>query len=331
MIVEKQVRNTDWTRLFSRTTEMMRNCRICPRTCGADRLNGERGYCDAGLMPSPSKFFITYGEEECLNPAYMLYFPHCNMRCAYCTNLEFVTGKVRCLEPFQPERLAEAVDHAYSAGKIKVLQVLGGEAMTAIDAVLAVISRLTSGVPVVWNSNFYFSEECFDILDGFVDFYVADLKFGCGECAMELADTPQYLSTVKANLRRAPRNRLLIRHLPLGGHYECCTGPVLEFLASEYPNVPAAFHELIPDAAGCTRSLDATEKAQLERKIADLQLNRWFSKYNHVGAYQPDIDRFSGEIIIRKDGSLMLQDVPEQIRELLAPLIQIKGGDYNGR
>lgn len=319
MDIAKMHWNTDWTELLSIAEKMMSPCRMCPRKCGADRKNGMPGFCRALPIPSPSKAFITYGEEEFLNPAYMLYFPCCNMRCAYCSNREFVHDcESADIRSGDLSRTASEIDAAFEEGRIKVLQVLGGEATVSMNAVLAVLSRLKSGVPVVWNSNFYFSAECFDLIDSFADYYVADLKFGNDTCAEKLSDTHDYLSTVIANMRRVPHGKMLIRHLQLGGHLECCTLPLLKLIADEFCDVPAAFHDLIPDKAGRTRIPDQSERQALERKVNEYGIRRVFSHYAPGTSAKSPNDLFSGEIIIRRDGSIVIQDVPERVKELIA-------------
>ena len=44
-------------------TEIARSCRLCPRECGVNRTNDERGYCGAGLLPSVSSIVKHFGEE----------------------------------------------------------------------------------------------------------------------------------------------------------------------------------------------------------------------------------------------------------------------------
>ena len=59
--------------------------------------------------------------------------------------------------------------------------------------------------PVVWKSNFFGTEESFDLLDGVVDVYVADLKFGNDACAERIAGVEGYLPIVTRNLLRRLR------------------------------------------------------------------------------------------------------------------------------
>ncbi len=306
-------------------------CRVCARFCGARRAEGETGFCGARRNPRVTKFFITHGEEACLNPAYMLYFAYCNMRCSYCSNAEFIVPDFAGGAELQAQKYAERIDRAYLAGQIRVLQLLGGEPSGALSGCIEVLRRLQTPVPVVWNSNFYFSAAVRDILAEFVDLWVADLKFGNDRCALHEAETPDYWETVTANLRAVPQEQLLIRHLRLGGHRACCTAPVLELLAREFAAVPVSFHPLLPDAPGWCRKPDAADDAWLEREVARLGLKHLRAELDDNGDGAEPEPYFSGEILIRRDGSILVQDVPEPVRELLRSLLgDHKSGDDHG-
>ncbi len=94
--------------------------------------------------------------------------------------------------------------------------------------------------PQLWNSNFFMSKEAMDILRSLMDVWLPDFKFGPGNCAMELSRTPWYWDTVTNNLRLIHDwgEDFVIRHLIMPNHVECCTKPVLEWIARNMPEVP---------------------------------------------------------------------------------------------
>jgi putative pyruvate formate lyase activating enzyme len=94
--------------------------------------------------------------------------------------------------------------------------------------------------PQLWNSNFYLSDEAMKLLRVLMDVWLPDHKFGPGRCAIELARTPRYWETVNAHLVKL-RNwgeDFTIRHLVMPGHVECCTVPVLDWIAANLPGTP---------------------------------------------------------------------------------------------
>jgi putative pyruvate formate lyase activating enzyme len=89
---------------------------------------------------------------------------------------------------------------------------------------------------VVWKSDFYGTPEAFALLNGVADIYVADFKFGNDECARRLAKVDGYVGVVTRNLSiAAGQGNLIIRHLLLPGHFDCCYRPVVDYLSGALP------------------------------------------------------------------------------------------------
>ena len=93
---------------------------------------------------------------------------------------------------------------------------------------------------MLWNSNFFMTAEAMKILRLLIDVWLPDFKFGPGRCATRLAKTPWYWETVTENLELIEDwgEDLSIRHLVMPNHVECCTVPVLDWIAGNMPGVP---------------------------------------------------------------------------------------------
>ena len=46
---------------------LMRECRLCPRNCGVDRLGGQRGYCRVGAQLLVARAALHMWEEPCIS------------------------------------------------------------------------------------------------------------------------------------------------------------------------------------------------------------------------------------------------------------------------
>ena len=87
-------------------------------------------------------------------------------------------------------------------------------------------------VPVVWNSNTYYSEDAANLLSGFADVYLLDFKYGPGNCAERISNAPRYWEVCTRNHLIAKKyGELIIRVLVLPEHLECCTKPILQWIA----------------------------------------------------------------------------------------------------
>jgi len=113
--------------------------------------------------------------------------------------------------------------------------------------------------PMLWNSNFFMSPETMRILRPLMDVWLPDFKFGNDKCSIFLARTPWYWETVSRNhqLIYDWGEDMVIRHLVMPDHVECCTKPVLKWIAEHTPkalvNVMDQYH---PDSVCNPRSLD---------------------------------------------------------------------------
>ena len=117
------------------------------------------------------------------------------------------------------------------------LQWVGGEPTIHIPSILNAMSVCSDLPPIVWKSDFYGTPEAFDLLNGVVSIYVADFKFGNDGCAERIARVPNYCAIVTRNLRlAAEQSDLIVRHLLLPGHMNCCFRPIVDWMRKEMPN-----------------------------------------------------------------------------------------------
>ena len=103
--------------------------------------------------------------------------------------------------------------------------------------ILLVLKELEINVPQVWNSNMYCSSETMKLLDGVIDLYLTDFKYGNDDCAKRLSKVDNYFEVVKRNHKIAHDNgEMIIRHLVMPNHVECCSKPIMKWIADNLPN-----------------------------------------------------------------------------------------------
>jgi putative pyruvate formate lyase activating enzyme len=215
--------------LVSRAEDQLCHCVLCECRCGVDRNRGEKGVCGATDEVRVYRHRVEYGEELELIPSHLFYLSGCNLRCAFCIAEEYGTDPQRG-QPLTGEFLAETIAWGRQHGA-RNIQWVGGEPTIHIPGVVKAMGACGDLPPVVWKSNFYGTEESMDLLDGAVDVYVADFKFGNDRCARRIAAAERYLEVVGRNLLiAADRGDLIVRHLLLPGHYDCCYGPIVRWM-----------------------------------------------------------------------------------------------------
>jgi len=209
---------------------ILESCHLCTRKCGFNRLQGELGHCKCGSQITVSTMFEHMGEEPELVPSGTIFTLGCTMRCLHCQNWA-ISQWYENGETFSPQRLAKAVERLRRGG-CRNANLVGGEPTPWLRQWLETFRYVDVNVPVVWNSNSYYSEETAKLLAGFVDVYLLDFKYGTGECAKRISDAPGYWKVCTRNhLYGKKYGELLIRVLVLPEHNECCTRPILEWIA----------------------------------------------------------------------------------------------------
>jgi putative pyruvate formate lyase activating enzyme len=82
------------------------------------------------------------------------------------------------------------------------------------------------------------------LLEGLIDVYVADFKFGNDACGKRLGGVDDYLEIVTRNLLIvAPQARLIVRHLLLPGHFDCCYRPMIDWMHRWLPRTAISIRE----------------------------------------------------------------------------------------
>jgi putative pyruvate formate lyase activating enzyme len=211
-------------------------CHLCGHHCGVNRLAGELGRCQAG---PPARVFsaqVEVGDELELIPTFAVALSGCDLRCDFC-----LTGAAswnpRAGEPLRPEILGRRARVALAEGA-RTVMLLGGEPTIHLPAALEIVAAMPAAAKLVWKTNAHGSAQAREWLDGLFDVWLADYKFGNERCSECLAEVHNYGLIVQENLLWASQHtELIVRHLLMPGHLECCWRPVAEWLAAELPGV----------------------------------------------------------------------------------------------
>lgn len=208
--------------------KIMDSCELCERFCRVNRNQGQAGNCGVkGLRVNSA--FAHIGEEFFFVPSWTVFFSGCNLHCVFCQNWQI--SQMHQGQDMGVEELAEIFE---KANDCKNLNLVGGSPTPFLPWILDALNRMKQPLkkPVVWNSNFYMSLQSMELLSGLVDVYLSDWKYGNSKCAERLSKVPRYWEVVERNHRLAFKDaEVVVRHLVLPNHFECCTRPILERIA----------------------------------------------------------------------------------------------------
>ena len=125
--------------------------------------------------------------------------------------------------PLTAEFLAEAVERT---GGGRTLQWVGGEPTIHIPAILDSMAGY-AGSRRCLEVRLPRLAEAFALLEGVVDVYLADFKFGGRRLCPASRGSESYLKIVTRNLvTAAGQGDLIVQHLLLPGHFDCCFRPI---------------------------------------------------------------------------------------------------------
>lgn len=213
-------------------SRIFKKCCFCERRCGVDRTR-KSGNC--GVMESSvSSEFLHIGEEHVLVPSHTIFFSGCTFHCVFCQNWDI--SQVNTGFYVKPEDLVDIIHERKMQGA-KNVNWVGGDPTPNLLYILKVLKLLSDNTPQVWNSNMYCSTETMTLLNGVIDLYLTDFKYGNNTCAKQLSKVDNYLEIVKRNHKIALENGvMIIRHLVMPNHIECCSKPIMDWVACNLLN-----------------------------------------------------------------------------------------------
>lgn len=232
---------------------MLERCELCPRKCLVDRTAGERGFCGLGADIVMDCAIVHHGEEPPLSGrcgAGAIFFSSCNLRCIYCQNYQ-ISHDIRG-ERMDSATLARVMLSLQEKHCHNVEPVTPTPQTPQIMEALLLARERGLKLPFVYNCGGYEEPEVIKLLDGMVDIYLPDFKYGIetdGQLFSEAKNYPAYaVASIREMVRQVgdvleleggtARKGVLIRHLVLPGRVEN-SFEVLRLIRKEIsPKVP---------------------------------------------------------------------------------------------
>jgi len=221
----------------------LESCIFCERKCGVNRLQDEKGYCLLTKDSYVSSAFLHYGEESILVPSGTIFFQSCNFGCVFCQNYDISQawkGRRNIEDVAQKidiKSLAAIAERLVEKGAFNINYV-GGDPIPNLHTIVGSLKFQTSNICQLWNSNFYLTNESLSLIINFMDFWLPDFKYGNNECAEKYSGIKNYFDVVSRNHKRIHdegSGEIIIRHLVMPNHVDCCSKPILDYVAKEIP------------------------------------------------------------------------------------------------
>jgi putative pyruvate formate lyase activating enzyme len=225
---------------------MYKNCRLCPRSCGVDRIAGETGFCKESASLRIACAVLHKGEEPPLvgkGGSGAVFVSGCNLGCAFCQNYQIsqgIGGNPGLGKAVSVETFVEICLALQERGAENVNIVTGSHAIPAIIEGIAAAKKAGLQIPVLWNSSAYETAEALEMLGDYVDVWLPDLKTLDSAIATRFFRAPDYPAAACAAIlamigQACPPKKVIVRHLILPDYLES-TRKVLLWFAENAKN-----------------------------------------------------------------------------------------------
>jgi putative pyruvate formate lyase activating enzyme len=230
----------------ARARKHQHDCDLCGRHCRVDRRENV-GACQTAQQAWVASFGPHHGEENPLrgwNGSGTIFFGWCNLRCIYCQNHDI--SHAAAGRPMSSEGLAAVMVALQEMECHNINLVSPSHVVAEILEALVIAVEHGLHLPLVYNTGGYDSLESLKLLDGVVDIYMPDMKYGDSATGRKLSKVPNYVAVNQAAVREMHRQvgdlvldeegiaqrGLLVRHLALPNGLSS-SNQVFQFLAEE--------------------------------------------------------------------------------------------------
>ena len=289
-------------------TSMLLECRLCARACEINRLSKSAGSskCATGSRARLITYSQNFSEEKLLigeRGSGVIFFGGLSLKYQFSPNYEVHKGE-KGIE-VDPEQLAAIMLELQDLGCHNINLVSPGHVVPQILESLKVALRAGFALPLVFNSDGYESISTLRLLDGIVDIYVVDMRYGDPAVAERFSHVADYVTVNRETAREMHRqvgdlvvgedgiakHGLIIRHmiLPrnLAGTDDVSWFIVDELSPDSYVNIIRRYRPSLGNTV-----------PEMNRPITDQEYAAALQWVKHVGLH-----RISPEIEMRKQAN----------------------------
>jgi len=296
------IKEGEFDKRIEKAYKLLSPCEVCPRKCGVNRLEGEKGFCRSGEEVIVSSHNTHFGEEPPLTGSFgsgTIFFTNCNLKCVYCQNYpisQLGNGNKVPLQELARIMLALQKRKCHNINLVTpthfVPQILKS---------LKLAIKMGLHIPIVYNTSSYESVETLELLKGIIDIYLADARYADNKIAEKYSAVPNYFEVMQESLIEMYRqvgnlivdkegiahSGLIVRHLVLPEGLSG-TKKIMHFIAKEISS-----YTYISLMAQYFPAYKAKQFPEISRRINKKEYNKAlqvFKKENlENGWFQEDI------------------------------------------
>lgn len=153
-------------------------CSLCPRECFVDRDLGQVGFCGMTNKIKIARADLHMWEEPCISGdtgSGTIFFSGCTLRCVFCQNKKVARGELG--KEISEEKLSEIFFELKEKGANNINFVTPNHYVKQIIKAIDIAKNRGFDLPFVYNTSSYEKVDTLKMLDGYIDIYLADLKY----------------------------------------------------------------------------------------------------------------------------------------------------------
>lgn len=214
--------------------QLLRHCELCPRKCGANRLEGEKGFCNCGVGLEIAMICNHKGEEPIIckeRGICNVFFSHCNLQCVYCQNKQISDNKTCVKQAFDSfEQVIEKIIEVLKESENVLGFVSPTQHQMLMKAIIREIRKRGYNPITIYNTNAYDNPQMINQLEEYVNVYLPDYKYALNSLSSLLSRAEDYPQMAFENIKEMYRQKgnsiltdgdgnlesgLIVRHLVL--------------------------------------------------------------------------------------------------------------------
>lgn len=259
---------------------VLRKCNLCKRNCLVDRYKN-LGYCKQSNKIRIAKACLTYFEEPCISNTLgsgTIFFSGCNMGCVFCQNQKISSKNFG--KNISIKRLADIMLELQNNGAININLVTPTPHVIGIIKAIKMAKKNGLKIPIIYNTSSYENKETIELLNGFVDVYLPDLKYFDDTYALKYSKSSNYFETARRVIKKMyeqvgqvefdeignVKKGVIVRHLMLPNLKED-TKKILSYLYKNYKD------NIYISIMNQYTVMDNLEYKELKRTIRDSEYN----------------------------------------------------------
>lgn len=226
--------------------DILKKCNLCPRNCNVNRYENV-GVCGANDKIKLAHYSLHKWEEPIIsgdNGSGTVFFSNCNLKCIFCQNRKI--SSLGYGKEISNERLGEIFIKLQEMGAHNINLVTPTHYVPQIIDALDKHRNIDLNIPIVYNTSSYENVDTIKLLDGYIDIYLADLKYYNNELGSKYSHVKEYFKYATLAIDEMykqvgnpviendlMKKGLIVRILLLPGHVDDCK-KIINYLWIKY-------------------------------------------------------------------------------------------------